>query len=233
MNRFHAVCAALGLAALSALAVGCNDNIAFASQSEEEVSAFFNQKDEAALRARLNEGFSPNETVNGIALPVFCAGAGWPEGIKVLKSAGYDLNTPCALPGSPVLSPLHAICSGIALRQMNVEKGVQCLRVLIDNGVNKEAIATVDDGSGTSVSVTPLQMTLLVYGSGMADADATLAVVKALLDAGANPNRQINLPNGQRGTLLEFVNTLRYHPFLDSDEVLPIRDALLAAGAKE
>lgn len=123
MNILKPLCATFALATLFALSAGCGEDAqpageapaeakpiertldpVFAGQSEEEVQAFFNQKDAAALRERFRTSCAPNETVGGISLPCFCVAAGWPEAIGILKEVGYDLNTP-ATPKAPPTSP--------------------------------------------------------------------------------------------------------------------------------
>lgn len=79
----------------------------FAGKDFDTVGEFFMRKDAAALRALVRRGLDPNETVDGTSLPLFCFPADWPEGIKILGEAGYDLDTICDLDGMKVPT-IHA-----------------------------------------------------------------------------------------------------------------------------
>ena len=211
MNILKPLCATFALATLFALSAGCGEDAqpageapaeakpiertldpVFAGQSEEEVHAFFNQKNEAALRERFRTSCAPNETVGGVSLPCFCVAAGWPEAIAILKEVGYDLNTPCNTEGAPNVPTLHAVCVATALGQISPENGRTGIQALLNAGADKDAAVQVALNEEASINVSPLMLTGLTYSSGYASGPGTIAVFETLLEAGADPHPMLN-----------------------------------------
>lgn len=164
----------------------------FAGKDADTVADFFMQRDAAALQALIGGGLDPHETVKGASLPLLCFPTDWPEGIKILGKAGYDLDTICDLDGMKVPT-IHAAVSLISTGVIDTEAGLRCLRALIDAGADLELVAEVDANMGASVKCTPLAMALFLAVSGEGDNATVLRVLDALLEAGANPRATVTM----------------------------------------
>lgn len=203
----------------------------FAGKDFDTVGEFFMRKDAAALRALVRRGLDPNETVDGASLPLFCFPADWPEGIKILGEAGYDLDTICDLDGMKIPT-IHAAISMIGVGVIDKDSGIRCMRALIDAGANLEILIEQDVGMGAPAKCTPVMMTLCMIASGMANPDVCADLCQVLLDKGANPNTRFMI-GGFSFSALEYATSKDLAQFMSPSTVLRLQMMLKKAGAKE
>lgn len=207
-------------------------NACFAGEDADTVTLFFMRKDATALRNRLKGGLAPNETIDGVSLPLFCFFADWPEGIKILGEAGYDLNTICDLDGRIKAPTIHAAISMIGGGVIDKDAGIRCMRALIDAGANLEVLIEQDVGMGAPAKCTPVMMTLCMIASGMANPDVCADLCQVLLDKGANPNTRFMI-GGFSFSALEYATSKDLANFMSPSTALRLQMMLKKAGAKE
>ena len=206
-------------------------NACFAGEDADTVTLFFMRKDATALRNRLKGGLAPNETIDGVSLPLFCFFADWPEGIKILGEAGYDLNTICDLDGTKIPT-IHAAVSLIGAGVIEKDAGLRCLRALIDAGADLESRVEMNVGMGAPAKGTPLIVTISVIASGMSKPEVCMEICQLLLDKGADPNARFVM-GGISCSALGLLETQEVRMAMTPSSLRRLQTILKEAGAKE